>query len=707
MVLLVAVWFGSAPARAQLVGDPVEGQRLFNQETFGGNGRTCATCHVATLNFRLTPANVAARFATLGTTFDPLFIAEPSMNVNTLNLAAAVTYPDGAILTGVSSTGATVKAKVLARVSSTSYLIVGGASPAFKPGTGVNDGHVATVVVSVAAGDLTGLESPAKMRGPSTSPAFPQGRALILENPDGFDQPGVFRKSPHLQNLIVTEPFGSENQLNLEDFTARAVMQHFPRSLARREGIDFRLPTAQELADLSAFQLSLLSAPELDLRTFARTAAQRSGQQAFQDVGCAGCHQDSVLGGRGEEAFSFATGVSNQPLNRNDGLPFEPPTDPVFGSIRQIATPALINIRNNAPYFHDASAATLDDVINHYTSDNFGNSRDAAGFGGKLVVSAAQRANLLSFLNSLSVRGYRVEDGGVDVTRANAVVDYGTVATTALPLPRTLTVRNTGTAAVVFQSPSCRINGLGFATVGDFTANCSALDGVSLAPGGTRSVTVTFDPPNAGNRNAILELLTADPTGVDLVAVATGPVGITDHFSTASTGTPPGWEMIRGGSFAVSGGQLRMTKCSGCIAPNGSILVSGMDLPDRFVYTLKGIATADSNDSNDFALIFNFQSVDNYYYASFNERLDKAGLFAVKNGVKVLLQAFPATTPPGDSSASLHSLRVEKTDARIRVLKGSTVYADVNDFDFSHGRAGVGSLNDSGRFDDFVITAVP
>jgi hypothetical protein len=50
---------------------------------------------------------------------------------------------------------------------------------------------------------------------------------------------------------------------------------------------------------------------------------------------------------------------------------------------------------------------------------------------------------------------------------------------------------------------------------------------------------------------------------------------------------------------------------------------------------------------------------------------------------------------------------VEKTDAHIRILKGTTVYADVNDADFSHGRAGVGSLNDSGRFDDFVITAVP
>src|SRR5881394_876312 len=114
MALLVVVWFASAGAARAQVGDPVAGQLLFTLETFGGNGRTCATCHMAALNFRLTPANVAARFATLSTTFDPLFIAEPSMNVNTLNLAAAVTYPDGAILTGQSSSGPTVKAKVLA-----------------------------------------------------------------------------------------------------------------------------------------------------------------------------------------------------------------------------------------------------------------------------------------------------------------------------------------------------------------------------------------------------------------------------------------------------------------------------------------------------------------------------------------------------------------------------------------------------------------
>ena len=31
------------------------GRRLFEKETFGGNGRTCATCHAAEENFALSP----------------------------------------------------------------------------------------------------------------------------------------------------------------------------------------------------------------------------------------------------------------------------------------------------------------------------------------------------------------------------------------------------------------------------------------------------------------------------------------------------------------------------------------------------------------------------------------------------------------------------------------------------------------------------
>ena len=47
------------------------GERLFFEETFDGNGRTCATCHRAEENFSISPAFIATLPAD-----DPLFVAE-------------------------------------------------------------------------------------------------------------------------------------------------------------------------------------------------------------------------------------------------------------------------------------------------------------------------------------------------------------------------------------------------------------------------------------------------------------------------------------------------------------------------------------------------------------------------------------------------------------------------------------------------------
>ena len=48
-----------------------KGRRLFINETFDGNGRTCATCHPPTNNFTIDPAFIAGL-----PDDDPLFVAE-------------------------------------------------------------------------------------------------------------------------------------------------------------------------------------------------------------------------------------------------------------------------------------------------------------------------------------------------------------------------------------------------------------------------------------------------------------------------------------------------------------------------------------------------------------------------------------------------------------------------------------------------------
>jgi hypothetical protein len=61
---------------ARLIAD---GRRLFLQETFEGNGRTCGTCHVEANNFTVDPALIA----TLPED-DPLFVAENNPGLATL-----------------------------------------------------------------------------------------------------------------------------------------------------------------------------------------------------------------------------------------------------------------------------------------------------------------------------------------------------------------------------------------------------------------------------------------------------------------------------------------------------------------------------------------------------------------------------------------------------------------------------------------------
>ena len=68
-----------------------KGRRLFTEETFGGNGRTCATCHPADNNFTIDTAFIA----TLPPR-DPLFVAEFNPKLRDLEIPElhAPRWPD-------------------------------------------------------------------------------------------------------------------------------------------------------------------------------------------------------------------------------------------------------------------------------------------------------------------------------------------------------------------------------------------------------------------------------------------------------------------------------------------------------------------------------------------------------------------------------------------------------------------------------------
>jgi cytochrome c peroxidase len=557
-----------------------QGDNLFNGETFQGNGRTCATCHIASLNFALPPSNIQSRFSTVSTTFDPLFIGEtnPSsfdsgfdFNLNTLELTQTVQSGTPCIgtLKGIltSGSGATAaRAKVLTQVSPTTYLVMGGMNPALS-GTVSDSNSCSGTVLSVTAGSLgaiagssvLGLEDPKRMRTSADTINFPQGRGLILENIDGFPPtPPVFRKSPHLLNLNQRfGPFGLSGSVgDLQSFATGAVTQHFPRTLARNSGgsaPDFRLPTPDELAAMEAFMRAQdfptgTDPNKFNLSRFVVTAAQQRGFNAFVGAAkCSFCHSGTVL----TDSALFNTGVVNQTINSAgvDNLPCEPST--ACGT-RAFSVRQLFNVANLGPFFHDGSAATLKDVLAFYNSSFF-NTSPGEAFSGPIntfAISNTAADDIVAFLEGISFSPFAPTFGpagtivtitGTNFTGATAVSFNGVAAgftegppgtiTTTVPAgastgpitvttpgsgPFTTTTRFTVTPAITSFAPPNGVGGTGVTITG---TNFTGATAVSF-----NGTPATFTVSNSGT------ITTTVPAGA-----STGPIKITTLDGTATS----------------------------------------------------------------------------------------------------------------------------------------------------------------------------
>lgn len=329
-----------------------QGQALFKNETFAGNGRTCATCHREVDGFGLSPVTIAEVFE--ADPLDPLFVAE---NVT----------------------------------------------------------------------ELAELENSCLMR-------MGNERGLILANIRGFNRSPSFRTSPHLLNVELTAPYGwSASADTLPEFSLSAVLQHFPRTLARNSdpavgSLDFRMPTSFELDAMESFMnsirfprdgnLDLDRMIDLAVRMGADREAIQRGRDLFNgDVGqahCSACHSGPTLSdadgtlqtGIGNEVFDI--GVAFRVENEDDGCSGGPgDSDISFPSeFRRFSTPTLLGIANTAPYFHDNSAADLRSAVDHYALDFFpsteaGNIMEQNGL--RTNMSADEIDDIVSFLEAISV----------------------------------------------------------------------------------------------------------------------------------------------------------------------------------------------------------------------------------------------------------------------------------------------------------------
>jgi cytochrome c peroxidase len=348
---------GFDPTAAARVADfarvTAEGRQLFLNETFDGNGRTCGTCHVETNNFTVDPALIA----TLPPT-DPLFVAETNPDLATLE------NPDllrqlGLIL--VNADG-------------------------FDP----SKGHVFRSTQNVQA--LSNSMTP-------QDPSFGIDFSTNGRNPNPPERLGWGNDGPPLR-----------------DFALVAIAQHATTTLGRTPGVDFRIPTDEELDALVAYQLALGRQEDFDLPTLElKSALASNGKTLFLDSGnllepghknCNGCH----FNGGGSAGMSFnpqtpgfpdidgsprgfniaaATNTNEIPLALALGLPrdggfgqiltvfgsFGNTDDlpPPFGHVEleEFNSPPVVESADTGPFFHNHTVTDVESAIAFYGTPAF------------------------------------------------------------------------------------------------------------------------------------------------------------------------------------------------------------------------------------------------------------------------------------------------------------------------------------------------
>jgi len=280
----------------------------------------------------------------------------------------------------------------------------------------------------------------------------------VLENVDGFEAPTtkfVHRSVPHVLSMATSlAPDNTDGSTNppkertgwggdgapgtgtLREFLAGAIKQHYPKTLQRSSGVDFREPTAQEQDLTLAFQLSLGRLNEIDLKQVRLTDADAEiGRQAYLDPArgrCNFCHEN---GGANSELThknaNFDTGTRFRPVFGAEGTlaglplfdggfggiglsqpnivtfplsPENPPNDGLGNNT--FNTPPVIEASDTLPGFHNDAATTPEAIVPFYISDDFRKSQASrdliARFGTQIDFTPEDGDRMARFIRILN-----------------------------------------------------------------------------------------------------------------------------------------------------------------------------------------------------------------------------------------------------------------------------------------------------------------
>jgi len=287
MVSLIALLPTSAAAQltAQQAALIEQGFKVFNTQTFKGNGRTCTTCHLPSADFNISPAdiptlsahqkkmlfapNVKPGAAGSGSLENPTMI----QNLGLFNINDGVSGAATEVGTGTTPAGPFRASMTIAGLAFTTSNLLPDFCSSSSPPVLVENGT-----------DLVLFNCPDVMPFPSSPAAILLTDVYLDTEPPTFGNvspgvddgtrnievgwagdgaivdPTVFGPSvtPQNQDCVDAVNLANADPTNLTNslrtFSLAAVKTHFTQSLNRMPGVDFRCPTSDELDAIAAFQ---------------------------------------------------------------------------------------------------------------------------------------------------------------------------------------------------------------------------------------------------------------------------------------------------------------------------------------------------------------------------------------------------------------------------------------------------------------------
>jgi hypothetical protein len=355
-LLMFSVWLTARagvspwPLAAVSAAESSEGQRLFDQETFGGNGRTCRTCHSGS-DGTIDPAEVAERL--VENPSDPLFIHDglDDFFSGTTRIAAHATVlierelPRGVVLVDDPSATSVVFARGVPSTVNTPAL-----DPALMydmrdqtlqaQASGAIDRH-AQAAAPPTAGELDAIaEFQRADKGFFSSKAL---QAFAAGGPAPTLPEGHTASERRGREFFVDSPWNPPSKKG-----ACALCHSGPMlNTSNQFTTDATgAPPGWRAFDILVSSRNLMNNP---VRTFAVTDS---------------CN--TTLEVRSPDPGIMITDVYNIPMLAQ----FLPPREtcilhPAFFA-NMFKTSQLRGVRHTAPYFHDNSAKSLRDVLDHY-----------------------------------------------------------------------------------------------------------------------------------------------------------------------------------------------------------------------------------------------------------------------------------------------------------------------------------------------------